>query len=249
MSDPRYTNPYVPSPSPAGGPLATSADAATRTIPDARTQQALLTQAFLWMFVGLAVTAGVSYVVQSNSRLLEFAGNNWLILVVGQLALALGIGFGIRRISATAALGLFFVYAASLGLTIGLIVSFYTAGSVATAFLSASAMFGAAAIYGHVTKRSLAGLGGLLFMGVIGLVVASVINIFLLNDTVSWIISIIGVVIFTALTAYDVQRIQNGDLAIYTGSAEKAAVLGALHLYLDFVNLFLFLLRLFGNRE
>ena len=249
MSDPRYPNPYVPSPSPTGGPLATPADAATRTIPDARTQQALLTQAFLWMFVGLAVTAGVSFVVQSNTRLLEFAGNNWLILVVGQLALALGIQFGIRRINATAALGLFFVYAASLGLTIGLIVSFYTVGSVATAFLSASAMFGAAAIYGHVTKRSLAGLGGLLFMGVIGLLVASVINIFLLNSMLSWIISIIGVVIFTALTAYDVQRIQNGDLAVYTGSVEKAAVLGALHLYLDFVNLFLFLLRLFGNRE
>src|SRR5687768_17123142 len=203
MSDPRYTNPSIPSPSPAGGPLATPADAGTRTIPDARTQQALLTQAFLWMFVGLAVTAGVSFVVQSNTRLLEFAGDNWLILVVGQLALALGIGFGIRRINATLALGLFFVYAASLGLTIGLIVSFYTAGSVATAFVSAPALFGAAAIYGHVTKRSLAGLGGLLFMGVIGLLVASVINIFLLNDMVSWIISIVGVVIFTALTAYD----------------------------------------------
>ena len=249
MSYPRSPTPNVPSPSPAGVPRATPADAVTRTIPDARTQQALLTQAFLWMFVGLAVTAGVSFVVQSNTRLLEFAASNWLILVIGQLALALGIQFLIRRISATAALGLFFVYAASLGLTIGLIVSFYTAGSVATAFVSASAMFGAAAIYGHVTKRSLAGLGGLLFMGVIGLLVASVINIFLLNDTVSWIISIVGVVIFTALTAYDVQRIQNGDLAVYTGSMEKAAVLGALHLYLDFVNLFLFLLRLFGNRD
>jgi FtsH-binding integral membrane protein len=104
-------------------------------------------------------------------------------------------------------------------------------------------------VYGHVTKRSLAGLGGLLIMGVVGLLIASVINLFILNDTVSWIISIIGVVIFTALTAYDVQRIQNGDLAIWTGSTEKAAVLGALHLYLDFVNLFLFLLRLFGNRN
>ena len=249
MSDPRYTNPYVPSPSPAGGPLATPADAATRQIPDARTQQALLTQAFLWMFVGLAVTAGVSFVVQSNTRLLDFAASNWLILVFGQLGLALGIQFLIRRINASLALGLFFVYAASLGLTIGLIVSFYTAGSVATAFVSASAMFGAAAIYGHVTKRSLAGLGGLLFMGVIGLLVASVINIFLANDTISWVISIIGVVVFTALTAYDVQRIQNGDLAVYTGSTEKAAVLGALHLYLDFVNLFLFLLRLLGNRD
>jgi FtsH-binding integral membrane protein len=246
MSDQRFSNPYA-TPTPAAGPLASPIGTAIRV--DARLQQAFLTQAFLWMFVGLAVTAGVAYFVQGNARLLEFTGSNWFVLVIGQFILAMAISFGIRRISASVALGAFFVYAASLGLTIGLIVSFYTTASVATAFLSASAMFGAAAIYGHVTKRSLAGVGGLLFMGVIGLLVASVINIFLLNDAVSWIISIIGVVIFTALTAYDVQRIQNGDLAVFTGSMEKAAVLGALHLYLDFVNLFLFLLRLFGNRD
>lgn len=249
MSDPRSTNPYNPTSNPTTGPLATPAGAPSRTIPDARTQQALLTQAFLWMFVGLAVTAGVAYFVQGNARLTDFARANWLILIIAQLGIAFGIQLGIRRISATAALGLFFVFAATLGLSVGMIVAAYTTGSVVTAFVSASAMFGAAAIYGHVTKRSLAGLGGLLFMGVIGLLVASVINIFLLNDTISWIISIVGVVIFTALTAYDVQRIQNGDLAVYTGSTEKGAVLGALHLYLDFINLFLFLLRLLGNRD
>jgi uncharacterized protein len=244
MSDPRFTNPYA-TPTQAGiGP-----DVAVAPRPDARTQAAFLTQAFVWMFLGLAVTAGVSFVVQSNTRLLEFAGDNVLVLIIGQLVLAFAIQLGIRRMSATLALGLFFVYAASLGLTIGLIVSFYTTGSVVTAFLSASAMFGAAAVYGHVTKRSLAGLGGLLLMGVIGLLVASVINIFLASDTISWVISLVGVVIFTALTAYDVQRIQNGDLAVWTGSTEKAAVLGALHLYLDFVNLFLFLLRLLGSRD
>lgn len=246
MSDQRFTNPYATQ-SPAAGQFATPLETGIKV--DARLQQAFLTQAFLWMFVGLAVTAGVAYFVQGNERLLQFTGSNWLLLIIGQLILALGIQFGIRRISATAALGAFFVYAASLGLTVGLIVSFYTTASVATAFVSASAMFGAAAIYGHVTKRSLVNIGGLLFMGVIGLLVASVVNIFLLNDTVSWIISIVGVVLFTVLTAYHVQRIQNGDLAIFTGSMEKAAVLGALLLYLDFVNLFLFLLRLFGNRE
>jgi FtsH-binding integral membrane protein len=244
MSDPRFTNPYAAPSQTVIGP-----DGTIAARPDARTQAAFLTQAFLWMFVGLAVTAGVSFVVQSNTRLLDFAGENVLLLIIGQLVLAFAIQLGIRRMSATLALGLFFIYAASLGLTIGLIVSFYTTGSVATAFLSASAMFGAAAVYGHVTKRSLASLGGLLFMGVIGLLVASVINIFLVNNTISWIISIVGVVIFTALTAYDVQRIQNGDLAVWTGSTEKAAVLGALHLYLDFVNLFLFLLRLLGSRN
>jgi FtsH-binding integral membrane protein len=243
MSDQRFSSPYV---TPTQAAAVTPA-AGVR--PDARLQQAFLTQAFLWMFVGLLVSAGVAFFVQTNDRLVEFAAGNFFLLIIGQLALVVAISWGINRISATVALGLFFIYAATLGLTIGLIVSGYTGSSVVTAFLSASAMFGAAAVYGHVTKRSLAGLGGILFMALIGLIVASLINIFLSNDAFGWIISIVGVGIFTALTAYDVQRIQNGDLAIATGSMEKAAVLGALHLYLDFVNLFLFLLRLFGSRD
>ncbi len=246
MSDQRVSNPYA-TPAPASGSLASPSALGVR--PDARLAQAFLTQAFLWMFVGLLISAGVAFVVQSNERLIEFAAGNFFLLIIGQLALVIGISWGINKISASVALGLFFVYAATLGLTIGLIVAGFTAASVFTAFLSASAMFGAAAIYGHVTKRSLAKLGGILFMGLIGLIAASVLNIFFANGTLSWIISLVGVVIFTALTAYDVQRIQNGDLAVATGSMEKAAVLGALHLYLDFVNLFLFLLRMFGNRD
>jgi uncharacterized protein len=159
------------------------------------------------------------------------------------------ISGAINRLNATAALGLFFVYAASVGLTIGVIVTYYTTGSVVTAFLASSAMFGAAAIYGATTKRSLASLGGILFMGLVGLIVASLLNIFLRSNEVSWLISIVGVVLFTALTAYDVQRIQSGDLAARLGSMEKAAVMGALQLYLDFINLFLFMLRLLGGRR
>jgi uncharacterized protein len=217
--------------------------------PDARLQTAFLTQAFVWMFAGLLVTAGVAWLVQSNAQLLDFAAGNFFLLFIVQLGLVIGISAAINRISATLALGLFFVYAASLGVTIGLIVSAYTGASVATAFLSASAMFGAAALYGATTKRSLTGLGGILFMGVIGILVASVLNIFLNSGPLSFIISIVGVVIFTALTAYDVQRIQAGDLAARTGSMEKAAVIGALHLYLDFINIFLFMLRIFGSRD
>ncbi|MDO8484172.1 MAG: Bax inhibitor-1/YccA family protein [Candidatus Limnocylindrales bacterium] len=217
--------------------------------PDARLASAFLTQAFVWMFAGLLVTAGVAWAVQSNERLLEFAANNFFILFIAQLGLVLGISAGINRINATLALALFFVYAATLGITIGLIVMAYTQTSVVTAFLSASAMFGAAALYGATTKRSLAGLGGILFMGLIGILVASLLNIFLGNSMLSWVIAVVGVVIFTALTAYDVQRIQAGDLAARTGSMEKAAVIGALHLYLDFINLFLFMLRLVGNRN
>ena len=232
-----------PFPSPSAAPSVLGVN------PDARLASAFLTQAFVWMFAGLLVTAGVAWAVQSNTQLLRFASDNFFILIIAQLALVIGISAGINKMSATLALALFFVYAAALGITIGLIVMAYTGASVATAFLSASAMFGAAALYGATTKRSLSGLGGILFMGLIGILVASLLNIFLGNSMLSWVISVVGVVIFTALTAYDVQRIQAGDLAARTGSMEKAAVIGALHLYLDFINLFLFMLRLVGNRN
>ena len=245
MSDPRVSNPYATQ----RGAVDAATPSALGVKPDARLSAAFLTQAFLWMFVGLIVTAGVAYIVQSNERLLAFASDNFFILMIAQIALVFAIGLGIKKISATVALGLFFVYAASLGVTIGLIVMAYTQTSVVTAFLSASAIFGAAAIYGAVTKRNLVGLGPMLFVGLIGIIVASVLNIFLVNDMLAWVISIIGVVIFTALTAYDVQRIQNGDLAVATGSMEKGAVIAALSLYLDFINIFLFMLRIFGGRN
>jgi FtsH-binding integral membrane protein len=217
--------------------------------PSAELAQRLLTHAFGWMFAGLLLTAGVAAVVQTSETLTRFALQYFLLLIIGQLALVFVISGAINRLSATAALGLFFVYAASLGLTVGLVVQLYTGASVATAFLSASAMFGAAAIYGAVTKRSLAQLGGILFMGLVGLIVAMLLNLFLHSSQLSWIISIIGVGLFTALTAYDVQRIQSGDIAAATGSVEKGAVIGALRLYLDFINLFFFLLRLMGGRR
>jgi FtsH-binding integral membrane protein len=210
-------------------------------------QGAFLTQAFFWMFGGLLVTAAIAAFVQGNNALLLFAARNILILFIGQLALAIGIQWGISRINATIALGLFFVYAASLGLTIGLIVTLYTNESVVAAFLSSSAMFGGAALYGYTTKRSLASMGGYLSMGLFGLIVAIGVNIFLGSGPLGFVIAIIGVVIFTGLTAWDVQRISAGNLVQATGSVEKAAVIGALHLYLDFVNLFLFLLRIFGG--
>ncbi|HYH92061.1 MAG TPA: Bax inhibitor-1/YccA family protein [Candidatus Saccharimonadales bacterium] len=241
MSDQRLSNPTTT-------PNTLDPTAAAPTL-DVKASAAFLSQAFLWMFAGLLVSAGVSFWVTQSAQLMAFAAENLFILFMAQLALVFVIGLGINKISATAALGLFFVYAASLGLTIGLIVAQYEGASVAAAFLSASAMFGAAAIYGAVTKRSLAGLGGILLMGLIGLIVASLINIFLASDSLSWIISIVGVVIFTALTAYDVQRIQQGDLVRMYGSVEKAAVIGALRLYLDFINIFLFMLRLFGGRN
>jgi FtsH-binding integral membrane protein len=214
--------------------------------------QQLLVGAFGWMFAGLLLSAGVAYLVGTNVELLQTISQWWFLLFIAQIALVMVISAGIRKLSATAALGLFFIYAASMGLTLGVIVWAYlqTPGgstAVASAFLSASAMFGAAAIYGGVTKRDLTKLGGILFMGLIGLIVASVVNIFLGSSQINWVISVLGVVLFTAITAWDVQRISRGDLAAVTGSPEKGAVLGALSLYLDFINLFLFMLRLFGG--
>ena len=217
---------------------------------DAAVQGAFLTQAFFWMFAGLLLSAAVGVLVRLSPTVLEFAVENWLFVFFGQLALVAVISFGIRRISATVALALFFVYAASVGFTVlAIALAVYPSASVVTAFLSASAMFGGAALYGYTTKRSLAGVGSIAMMGLFGLVVAIVVNIFVASSTISLIISIIGVVVFTVLTAWDVQRISAGQLVAALGSVEKAAVIGALNLYLDFINLFLFLLRLLGGRR
>jgi hypothetical protein len=153
------------------------------------------------------------------------------------------------RLNATLGLALFFAFAAAMGLTVGVIISLYKVESVITSFLGASAMFGAAAIYGATTKRNLNSLGGFLFMGMVGVFVASIVNLWLGSSPIGWVIALIGVVVFTVYTAYDVQKISYGDYAASLGSVEKASVLGAIHLYINFVNIFLFLLRLTGGRR
>jgi uncharacterized protein len=208
-----------------------------------------LTQAFGWMFAGLLLTAGVAYVVQTSETLVRAASGLFLPLFIIQIVLVVAISAGINRMSAIVALGLFFVYAALMGVTLSFIFIAYELGSIAAAFVSAAGMFGAAAAYGAITKRSLASIGGYAFMGLIGIVIASLVNIFLRSDSISWVISILGIGIFVVLTAWDVQKISRGQFAAATGSMEKGAVLGALSLYLDFINIFLFLLRLMGGRR
>lgn len=208
-----------------------------------------LTQAFGWMFAGLLLTAGVAYVVQTSDTLVRAAAGLFLPLFIVQIILVVAISAGINRLSATAALGLFFVYAALMGVTLSFIFIAYSFGSITAAFVSAAGMFGAASAYGAITKRSLASIGGYAFMGLIGIVIASLVNLFLQSSSVSWIISILGIGIFVVLTAWDVQKISRGQYAAATGSMEKGAVLGALSLYLDFINIFLFLLRLMGGRR
>ncbi len=217
--------------------------------PSSQLATQFLTGAFGWMFAGLLLTAGVAAVVQTQPELLRSVRGLFFPVLLLQLGIVVGISGLLPRISATAALGLFFVYAASVGFTVGFILSLYTLTSVISTFLAASAMYGAAAVYGATTQRSLTNLGGFLFMALIGLIVASIVNIFLGSSPIGWAIALIGVVIFTIFTAYDVQRISYGDDAARLGSVEKASIIGALHLYLDFINLFLFLLRLMGSRR
>ena len=208
-----------------------------------------LAQSFGWMFAGLLLTTAIATVVATNPSLINAVARSWLVFILLQLGLGIGIQALMPRLSATLGLGLFFVFAATMGVTVGVIVSLYNTESVITSFLGASAMFGAAAIYGATTKRNLNSLGGFLFMGMIGLRVASVVNIWLGSSPFGWAIALIGVVIFTVYTAYDVQKISYGDYAASLGSVEKASVLGAIHLYINFVNIFLFLLRLTGGRR
>lgn len=207
----------------------------------------LLIGAFTWMFAGVLLSAGVAWFVSINERLVFQIAGLALPLIIGQLILVFATQMLIPRVSATAGLLLFFAYAASIGLTAGVLLYIYTGESVAQAFLGASAIFGGAAIYGYTTKRSLVGIGPTLFMGMIGLLVASAVNLFLNSGPLGWIISIIGVVIFTIFTAYDVQRIANGDYAAALGSPEKASVLAALNLYVNFVAIFFYLLRILGG--
>ena len=208
-----------------------------------------LVQSFGWMFAGLLLTAGIAAFVSNSPELIRTVGRSWWIIVIGQLGLGIGIQALMPRLNASLALGLFFVFAATMGLTVGVIVTLYTVQSVITSFLGASAMFGAAAIYGATTKRNLNSIGGYLFMGMIGVFVASIVNIWLGSSPFGWAIALIGVVVFTVYTAYDVQKISYGDYAASLGSVEKASVLGAIHLYINFINIFLFLLRLMGTRR
>ena len=214
-------------------------------------REGFLTQAFVWMFVGVLLSAASAAFLYSNPALQARIVDLWLFILIGQLALVFAIGFLITRIPPLVALALFFAYALSMGLVIGVIVLAYAAdiglGPVVSAFVGAAAIFGGAAIYGGVTKRDLTSLGGILFMGLLGLIVVIVVQLFFFpsNDLLSLGIGIIGVLIFTGLTAWDVQRIKNGQVPGV--NAESSSVMGALALYLDFVNIFLFLLRIFGS--
>jgi FtsH-binding integral membrane protein len=215
-------------------------------------REGFLTMSFVWMFMALLVSAAAAAFVLTNTSALTFVVRNYFMLAIASLVVALVVQLGINRIGTIPALAGLFIYSLLMGLTIGAIVTAYVAtggiAGVVSAFLGASAIFGAAALYGVVTKRDLTRLGGILFMAFIGLFVMSIANIFIGGGTLSYIIGIVGVVIFTGLTAYYVQQLNNGGLN-YIASRESASIVGALLLYITFINLFLMLLRLFGGNR
>ena len=180
---------------------------------------------------------------------LFFSGLKWIVMLA-PLGIVLYMSFGINKMSATKAQSVFWIFAALMGLSLSWILLVYTGVSVARVFFITSATFGAMSIYGYTTKRDLTKLVSFLMMGLIGIIIASLVNIFLKSSMMHFVISILGVLIFVGLTAYDTQKIKNMYAASDTGELMgKKAVMGALTLYLDFINLFIMLLRLFGQRR
>jgi FtsH-binding integral membrane protein len=170
--------------------------------------------------------------------------------IIAPIGLVFFLSFRIQRMSFAAAQTTFWVYAGLMGVSIALILWQFTGASVARVFFITAATFGAMSLYGYTTKRDLSGFGSFLFMGLIGLIIASVVNIFLASTMMQWIISVVGVLVFTGLTAYDTQRIKEAyDVRAGHEAVGKTAIMGALSLYLDFINLFIMLLRIMGDRR
>lgn len=235
-------------------------DAATMTRPRVEVVNAFLRGVYLWMTMGLGVTALIALAVDQSLGLQRFMfGANFpleasptmlWVLLIAEFGVVMAISFGINRMAPALATGLFIAYSALNGLTIGAILLFYSRAAVFQAFFACAGMFAAMSVYGLVTKKDLTSWGSFLFMGLIGIVIASVVNVFVHSSMMSWVISAIGVVVFTGLTAYDTQQLKimgqtadgAGDVAV-----RRATIIGALRLYLDFINLFLMLLRLMGG--
>ena len=208
---------------------------------------------YQWMTVGLLVTAGTAFFVVSSPALLSaIFGNTFglIILAIAVFAMPLVLSGMISRLSAFAATALFVVYSALMGAFLSSVLLVYTGASVMSTFVTCAAMFGGMSIYGTVTKRDLTGMGSFMMMGLFGLIIAMIVNIFLQSSAMTFVISALGV--FTGLTAYDTQKIrafgENAPLDDAT-AIRRGALLGALTLYLDFINLFLMLLRLMGDRR
>jgi FtsH-binding integral membrane protein len=213
---------------------------------------AFLRKVYGWMFFGLGVTALVSYTMLSSPGLVQALVANhliFLVLFVAQLGLVFYLSARVDRLAVSTATWLFVLYSALTGVTFSVILLAYTGASIATTFVVTAGMFGALAVFGSTTKRSLAGVGQFLFMGLIGLVLASIVGMFWNNDALQFLISVVGVIVFTGLTAWDAQRLKQMAASVPPERVGSYAIVGALTLYLNFINLFLFLLRFMGGRR
>ena len=226
-----------------------------------QTQTQVLVNSFVrsvynWMAIGLGLTGFVAYYVSNSPSLLNIIFGNMIVfwgLIIGELVLVFTLAARVAKMKASTATAMFVVYAVLNGATLSVIFLAYTKSSIASTFFVCAGTFVAASIYGWVTKKDLTSFGSFLFMGLIGIIIASVVNMFLKSSGMAMIISYIGVFIFVGLTVYDTQRLKNMALtqpADADGAVvRKGAILGALSLYLDFINLFLMLLRIMGNRN
>lgn len=216
---------------------------------DSRVSQ-VMKRVYVKMFLALLVTAGAAWICSCIPNLVYFlATHRWVYwgLLIAELLMVFGISGAVNKISSPVATLLFYAFSILNGVTFSLIFYAYDLGSIFKTFIITSGVFGAMSVYGYFTSRDLTKIGNFLFMALIGLIIASVVNIFWANSTLEWIVSIAGVLIFIGLTAWDTQQIKR--MAEYNGgfSVSRLATIGALSLYLDFINLFLYLLRFFGS--
>jgi uncharacterized protein len=221
------------------------------TLIDAGLRQYML-GVYNYMASGLALTGIVAYLVASSPSLVQTifgTGLAWVV-ILAPVALVFFLSFRIQHMSAGAAQITYWIYAAVNGVSLSIIFLAYTQASIARAFFVTAATFAAMSLYGYTTRRDLSGFGSFLFMGLIGIIIASLVNIFLASSALNFAISVIGVLVFVGLTAYDTQKIKEMYVASDDGQVMgKKSIMGALSLYLDFINLFLMLLRLFGDRR
>ena len=226
------------------------------TSPMGQTQSTVKVNSFVmsvynWMMIGLGLTAFTSYFVASSPAIFSMVYPMMLPLIFAELGLVFFLSARIQKMKASTATSMFVLYSILNGVTLSVIFYAYAASSIVSTFFVTAATFGAVSVYGMVTKRDLTGMGSFLMMGLIGIIIASVINIFIGSSAMEMIISYVGVLIFTGLTAYDTQQIKQMAAAQPADASgamiRKGALMGALKLYLDFINIFLFLLRIFGG--
>lgn len=218
-------------------------------------ERTFVSRVYTWMFIGLLITglvaAAVAGAAANNPEVKRFLGSIMIFVFLAELGLVFGLVGFIRKLSAGVAAGMFVVYSALTGLMLSMIFAVYTPGSIFSTFLITSCTFAIMAIIGHTTKRDLTSIGHLCFMALIGLIIASVVNMFVASEGLYWLTSFLGIPIFVGLMAYHTQRIKQMSRRFGPGhpDARKYAVVAALTVYLDFINLFLILLRFFGRRR